>query len=145
MMNWGYKIVFVYAIFVAGIVLMVVKSSSQNVDLVRPDYYEEELRYQETIDATQRANALSTKLQLKVVNDTLQVGFPDEMKVSGVYAKVWLYCIADVKKDVNKSFSVENGWLRLPLPAVNKGLHDVKVSWTLNGLNYYFEQKLFIQ
>jgi hypothetical protein len=46
---------------------------------------------------------------------------------------------------MNKSFSLENGWLLLPLPAINKGLHDVKVAWTLNGLTYYFEQKLFIQ
>ena len=144
-MNWGYKIILVYAVVVGGILFMVIKSGSQNVDLVRPDYYEEELKYQETIDATQRANALSTKLQLKVVHDTLQVVFPDEMKVSGVKANVWLYCIADVKKDVNKVFSVVNGWLHMPLLAVNKGLHDVKVGWTLNGITYYFEQKLFIQ
>ncbi len=144
-MNWGYKIIFVYAIFVAGIVFMVVKSSSQNVDLVRPDYYEEELKYQETIDATHRANALSKKLQLKVNNDTLQISFPEEMASEAFKANVWLYCIADVKKDVNQLYTTSSGWLSISLPKANKGLHDVKVSWAFNGLTYYFEQKLFIQ
>lgn len=144
-MNWGYKIVFVYAIFIVGIVFMVVKSSSQNVDLVRPDYYEEELKYQETIDATQRANSLSTKLQLKVSNDTLKIDFPQEMINTVALANIWLYCIADVKKDVNKVFSVVDAKLYMPMPEVNKGLHDVKVSWEWNGQTYFSEQKLFIQ
>jgi len=38
-MNWGYKILFVYIAFVAGILAMVFGSSSQKVDLVTPDYY----------------------------------------------------------------------------------------------------------
>lgn len=144
-MNWGYKIIFVYAIFVGGIVFMVVKSSSQNVDLVRPDYYEAELKYQETIDATQRANALSTKLKLTIKDDTLKIVFPQEMKSTVAIANIWLYCIADVKKDVNKVFSVVDANLNMPLPAFNKGLHDVKISWEWNGKTYFTEQKIFIQ
>lgn len=144
-MNWGYKIIFVYAIFVAGIVFMVVKSSFQNVDLVRPDYYEAELKYQETIDATQRANALSTKLKLTINEDTLKIVFPQEIKNTVAVANIWLYCIADVKKDENKIFSVVDANLNMPLPAINKGLHDVKVSWEWNGQTYFSEQKIFIQ
>lgn len=144
-MNWGYKIIFVYAIFVAGIVFMVVKSSFQNVDLVRPDYYEAELKYQETIDATQRANALSTKLKLTINDDTLKFVFPQEIRNTVAVANIWLYCIADVKKDVNKVFSVVDANLNMPLPAINKGLHDVKVSWEWNGQTYFSEQKIFIQ
>ena len=51
-MNWGYKILMVYVIFIAGILLLVFKSSSQNQDLVTEDYYEQELKYQQKIDET---------------------------------------------------------------------------------------------
>ena len=50
-MNWGYKILFVYIAFIAGILLMVFKSSTQKRDLVTADYYAKELKYQERIDA----------------------------------------------------------------------------------------------
>ena len=58
-MNWGYKILLVYAVFIAGILFLVYKASSQKMDLVTPDYYEQELKYQSQINATERANALS--------------------------------------------------------------------------------------
>ena len=45
-MNWGYKIILVYVLFVAGIVFLVVRSSMENTDLVTSDYYEKELKYQ---------------------------------------------------------------------------------------------------
>ena len=46
-MNWGYKILTVYIIFIAGILFLVFKSSNQNQDLVTKDYYEQELKYQQ--------------------------------------------------------------------------------------------------
>ena len=51
-MNWGYKIMIVYLVFVAGIAVMVYNSAMQNIDLVTPDYYAKELKYQEKIDET---------------------------------------------------------------------------------------------
>jgi hypothetical protein len=61
-MNWGYKILFVYAIFITGILFMVFKSATQKMDLVTPDYYAKELKYQEKIDESNRVNALSEEL-----------------------------------------------------------------------------------
>ena len=58
-MNWGYKILLVFAVFVAGILFLVYKSSNQKMDLVTTDYYEKELKYQQKIDAMDKvANCL---------------------------------------------------------------------------------------
>lgn len=144
-MNWGYKIIGVFAVFVTGIIFLVVSSFSQNIDLVTTDYYEEELKYQTTIDATTRANALSAKMKCSVSNDTLLIEFPAEMKNIEVNAEVWLYFIADKKKDIKKTIQTSNGEILLPLTSTNKGLHDVKISWLAAGEQYYFEQKIFLQ
>jgi hypothetical protein len=144
-MNWGYKIILVYVLFVGGIVFMVVKSSSQKTDLVTADYYDQELKYQHTIDATERANALTAKLQCLVKNDTLNIRFPEEMKSKSVQADIWLYCVADENKDIKKTIETTDGHLQLPLPILNKGVHEVKINWTVAGEHYYFEQKLFLQ
>ncbi len=62
--NWGYKIVLVYSVFVAGILYLVVQSSRQQMDLVTDDYYAQEIRYQEKIDQSKRASALSEPIRL---------------------------------------------------------------------------------
>lgn len=135
----------VFAVFVSGILYMVYSSFNHNIDLVSTNYYEEELKYQQVIDATERANGLSAKLICEVKDDTLHVTFPAEMKQRQVKATLWLYFVADKKKDINISMVTSSGQLALPLTSVNKGMHDVKLSWVADGAQYYFEQKLFIQ
>ena len=53
--HWGYKIMIVYLFFVVGMVVLVIKSTMQKFELVQPDYYADELKYQTVIDASQRA------------------------------------------------------------------------------------------
>jgi len=144
-MNWGYKILLVFAVFVSGILYMVYSSFNHNIDLVSTNYYEEELKYQDVIDATERANGLSAKLICEVRDDTLYVKFPAEMKQRQVKAELWLYFVADKKKDIKTSMVTSTGQLSVPLTSFNKGMHDVKVSWEAEGAQYYFEQKIFIQ
>lgn len=144
-MNWGYKIVLVFAVFISGILYLVVSSFSQNTDLVATDYYEQELKYQTTIDATVRANALSEKVKCSVVNDTMFITFPAEMKNIKLNADIWLYFIADKKRDIKKTIETREGKTFLPLTAANKGMHDVKINWVAAGNEYYYEQKIFLQ
>ncbi len=144
-MNWGYKILTVYIIFIAGILFLVYKSSTQNQDLVIQDYYEQELKYQERIDETERANALSASIKYEITNDELVIYFPEEMKNIELNAHILLYCPADKNKDIQRDISTKNGCMKMPLPPANKGLHELKINWKANDLNYYYEHKIFIQ
>jgi hypothetical protein len=144
-MNWGHKILFVYIFFVAGILVLVFKSSMQNQDLVTTDYYEKELKFQGQIDETERANALSSQVKYEVRKNEIFISFPGEMKGKNVSAHVLLYCTADKSKDVQRDYTTSDGTIQMPLPAGNKGLHELKVGWTANDVSYYHEQKIFIQ
>ncbi|RYD78300.1 MAG: hypothetical protein EOP53_11440 [Sphingobacteriales bacterium] len=144
-MNWGTKIIIVFSVFVTGIVFMVFKASKQNMDLVVPDYYEQELQYQQVIDAQKRAAALNSLVQCKVQNDSIQIILPQEMLDKRITGNVWLYCIANKKRDIQQNFTTLNGKISFPVTAVNKGAHDVKINWEAEGEQYFFEQKLFIQ
>ena len=144
-MNWGYKILIVYIVFVAGILLLVFKSSSQNQDLVATDYYEQELKYQDRIDQSSRANRLSDTLRYDVQEKELVISFPPEMKGQNISANVLLYCIADKSKDVQHRYTISNAELRLPVSAANKGLHEIKISWEANAISYYNQHKILLQ
>ena len=143
-MNWGYKILAVYLIFIAGILFLVVKSSSQNQDLVTPDYYEQELKYQQKIDETERANSLSADVKYEIINHEIIIHFPEEMKAENLKATVLLYCTADKSKDLVKSMVTENGILSIALPEANKGLHELKITWVVKDLSYYYQHKIMI-
>ena len=78
-LSWGYKIMFVYLAFVAGIGFLVFKASNQEFDLVTKDYYEQELKYQQVIDQSANASKLSTPVSIEKKEEQLKISFPEEM------------------------------------------------------------------
>lgn len=143
-MNWGTKILIVYVAFVAGIVFMVVKSSTQNTDLVTTDYYAKELKYQDKIDEVQRVSALTAPVEYKIMENALVISFPKDFTGKKLVGEAVLYCPSDQKKDLKKSFTILDEVLELAIPAGSKGLYELHISWQDGGVTYYFEKKIFI-
>jgi hypothetical protein len=144
-LSWGYKLILVYSIFVIGILWMVFRASSQKVDLVTKDYYEQELVYQRKIDESARAAKLTSGVVCAVTNSQLHIQFPAEMASGKLDAVVLLYCPSDNAKDITRSYTSTNGELLFDLPPAYKGAFDVKLNWKYNGESYYNEQKIFLQ
>lgn len=142
--NWGYKIMFVYFFFVAGIVFLAVKSSMQKFELVQPDYYADELKYQTVIDATLRAKEMGGKLAVKQEAGKLIVKLPVGFTNTTVKGKAHLYYAADITKDITKNFEISNGELMIELVSTTKGNFTLKLDLERNGVTYYYEQKIFI-
>lgn len=143
-MNWRYKILFVYGIFVTGILFMVFKSSTQKMDLVTTDYYAKELKFQDKIDEANRVNALSGKIQCQVINSEVIISFPKDFAGKQITGNVLLYCTADENKDIKQDFAIKDKPLKIAITPANKGLHELHISWRVNGLTYYFENKIVI-
>lgn len=143
-MNWGYKILIVYLLFVVGIVFMVFKSSNQKIDLVTTDYYAKELKYQEKIDAVKRTKALSVPVKFKVADQKISIQFPEEFRALEIKGTALIYYPADEEKDIQKDFITKNGSVILDFPIRNNGSHELQINWTADGKAYYFEDKLFL-
>lgn len=142
-LSWGYKIMFVYITFVAGMGLLVIKASSQKFDLVTKDYYDQELKYQQVIDQAANSSKLSALVAIERKEGELKISFPDEMKNRKKLVDFYLYYAADAKKDFRKSFELDKNELVQALPVGMKGMYELKLSWEAEGVKYYFEQKLF--
>jgi hypothetical protein len=143
-MNWGYKILVVYGIFVAGIVFMVFKSSNEKMDLVTTDYYAKELKYQDKIDATLRANSLSEDISYEVTGKQVVLHFPKDFAGKKITGTAELYCPSDEDKDIKQDFAVDDATVTININTGNKGQHELHISWQVNGVDYYFEKKIFI-
>lgn len=143
-MNWGTKILIVYVVFISGILLMVFKSSTQKTDLVTTDYYAKELKYQEKIDEISRVSALSAPVGYAIKDNSLIIQFPKDFAGKKLVGEAVLYCPSDENKDIKQRFSVQDEPLQMVIPAANRGLYELHLSWQDGGVSYYFENKIII-
>lgn len=143
-MNWGYKILVVYLVFVSGIMLLVFKSSSQKVDLVTTDYYAKELKYQEKIDAMNCVHQLSDTVRYGMNDGKLAIVFPKDFSGKKIDGKVLLYCPSDEDKDITHNFSVIDLPVMVTVVNSRKLEYQLQLSWQSEGKSYYFEKKLII-
>ena len=144
-MNWGYKILAVYLVFVAGIAVLVIKSSDQKIDLVTKDYYGKELQYQQRIDEISRAKALASQPEFITGTNGIEIRLPGDFSGKSITGAAVLYCPADETRDRTVPIRQEgNSAVLIPFRSGDKGNFTVQLSITCNGLQYYFEQNIFI-
>jgi len=144
-MNWGQKLIMVFIVFAIGMIYLVYRCIHVNTDLVTKEYYKDELKYQDVIDGTRMANALSGRVQLNQDNEAITVQLPAEMKNERVSGKIWFYCAADAKKDRHISIEMDaDAMQQISKKVLRPGSYTVKLNWKSNNKNYYTEQTLTI-
>ena len=145
-MNWGNKLIVVFIIFGGMISYMVYRCMQTPVNLVSEQYYKDELAYQQVIDGTRQANALSGKVQLAMVDGAIRIDMPSEMRGRAVRGTIFFYCPSDISRD--RRFPLQTdiaGGQALGKGWVPGGHYTVKISWQTGGVNYFMEQPLVIQ
>ena len=142
--HWGYKIMIVYLFFVVGMVVLVIKSTMQKFELVQPDYYADELKYQTVIDASQRAKNFQVALNVQKQAGKLNIMLPKEFNNKKVSGKAHLYYAADIQKDIVKKFDTNNGTFTIETFSTTKGNYTLKLEVMKEGVSYYYEQKIFL-
>lgn len=131
----GIIIVFVaFAVFMTGLVIICLK---QDITLESKDYYKEELKYQEKINAIE--NTKSNKPTIHLSNKQLmKVSFPIPTNIKG---KMQGYKPDKSKEDFVYEFDRS---FELDLSQKAKGLWKIKLSWIQNNVDYYYEEPIFI-
>lgn len=143
-MSWGYKIIIFYSAFVVGILFLVIKSVNEKTDLVTTDYYAQELKHQQQIDAVNRSFLLSAPVTVQLNNENLLIIFPPDFIKEKITGSILLYYPADKNNDIEKSFSTDSLKTVLPLPTGKRGYYEVKLKYKVKELDYFFEKKIFI-
>lgn len=143
--NWGYKIVLIYAVFVLGILTMVFVSAKENRDLVSENYYADEIAYQKLIDQSAKTAALSAPVELIASASLLIIQLPKEFDRSIVNGEWTLYYAADKARDIARNIHTENGKYSIAIPTEAKGQYLFKMHWKAGNKEYYFEKNIFLQ
>lgn len=143
--NWGYKIILIYAVFVLGILTMVFLSAKENRDLVSENYYAEEIAYQKLIDQSGKTAALSAPVELVESASQLIIQLPKEFDGLQANGEWTLYYAADKARDIAGNIHTENGKYSIAIPTGATGQYLFKMHWKAGDKEYYFEKNVFLQ
>lgn len=142
-MNFGNWIVVAFILFAVFIGTLVTVCVREDVNLVSKDYYQQELLYQDQIQRLNNTSNLAEKPELKVVGQRLQVAFSQWDNIDNGELK--LFCPSNPKMDRNfplipsddrvQSFQVET---------LQKGMYRAKLTWKMNGKEFYVEEVVYI-
>jgi hypothetical protein len=141
--SWGHKILFVYLGFVAGILFLVYKANQERFDLVTPNYYDAELKFQNVIDDKQRVAELSAPPKISHSVNKISIQLPGEFLNKDVKGELYLYRPSDASKDVKRSFNTNKSFVEIPLDKDLAGSYEIKLSWQADGKTFYNEQRIF--
>jgi len=139
--NWGTKLMLVFSFFASAMILLVIMSMRQKVQMVAKDYYKDELRYQQVIDASNLANGLTEKVRVIKQDSFITIQLPHEMKGRKITGKLLFYCASESAKDKVVVMQTDvSGKQEVPASKFSEGNYTVKIEWECDGKQYYAEQ-----
>src|SRR5690606_1579223 len=98
-LSWGTKIAALYIGFATLIVTLVAASMRQDFDLVTPDYYEQEINYQQVIDADKNLATLTEKVGIDIQSTSVNITFPSAFAGQKIDGTVHFYSPVNKKWD----------------------------------------------
>lgn len=142
-MNWGTKIVIAFGCFMVLIISMVVISMRQDINLVAPDYYVQEIAYQDQMDRIKNHND-SEQLTLthNKADQRIVLHYNQNDLVNG---EVLFFRPSDESQDKKYKLSLSDDNIQtFSTKSMQSGLWKVKISWKQGEKEFYQEKTLVI-
>ena len=142
--NWGTGIVIAIVAFMSFILYFVITMStnkSYKYDLVTEKYYQQELGFQNEINAENNALALKEKVTVKRVKEGLQIVFPKEFSSKEIKGKVFLYRPSNKQLDFEIPISLTNAYLLVPEKRLLDGRWNIKIAFKDNNKEYLIKKE----
>ncbi|MFM7100446.1 MAG: FixH family protein [Verrucomicrobiota bacterium] len=144
---WPWALAGSLALFMAAALGFIVFAVGQHADLVRPDYYDQEIRYQEQIDRRERTRRLGSgpRLEERLGEGRVLFHLPASQRGAWVTGHLKFYRPSDARLDRQVELHPEaGGWQSIPVDGLAAGLWRVLVTWRVEGREYSFDWTLVI-
>ncbi len=140
-MNWGKSIIAAFIFFAIFIFALVAVCMRQDISLVSKDYYKEEINYQQQIERLNNVEHLKQKPTIKMKGNYLEISF-DQLTAVG-HGELKLFRPSNESFDTKFSFqSQQDSVLRFYVNNLPSGMYRAKMEWTMDGKEYYMEEKI---
>jgi nitrogen fixation protein FixH len=144
---WPVGLIVFFIVFTTYIIGFVIFASRQKMDLVREDYYDQEIRFQKQIDRAQRSAPVlaDANIDYDRAGDLVTVRLP-AVKQNNVDGSVSFYRPSDASLDTSVELGLDPaGRQNVSVRALVGGLWKVRVQWKMSGQEYFFERAIVIK
>jgi hypothetical protein len=143
-MSWGKKITILYLSFVALIVTLVVLCFGQKVELESSDYYAQEIKFQDRINAISNEKNSTATISHQLQGNQMILTADSSVVGSGFDGKINFFRPSDSSKDVSLKMKFTNNEQIINTSSLAHGVYKMQLSWVNNGTNYFKEDVIFI-
>ena len=144
---WPVGIVTAFMLFLAGTASLVVMSTHEKVELVSPDYYEQELRFQDQINRRGRAQSLQGQVRVSydAAQHMLTLALPATHAAAHAAGDILLYRPSAAGLDRRVALDLDmQGRQTLDARSLSDGLWWVRVTWRAGNEDFAFDEKVII-
>jgi nitrogen fixation protein FixH len=144
---WPTAIIGYFVVFISFLIGFVAFASRQRVELVRKDYYDEEILFQQQIDRAKRTQPFHGRVFVNydAAARGITVAVPPEHVSDGFSGKVTFYRPSDSQLDRRLELRPDStGRLTIDARGIQGGLWRVRIDWSIRGLEYSYEDLVVI-
>ncbi|MFZ4931458.1 FixH family protein [Chryseobacterium sp. Mn2064] len=137
--SWGHGVVIALLAFIVFILSMMFlfPNGQKNSEMVTDNYYEEELKYQDVIDAKKKADDLQEKPVYSQDKNGIKITFPKEYDNSNTTVKFVLNRTDDQNLDIKKSVQLDaSKSFVIPSQILKVGNYTLRLTWTKDKTDY---------
>lgn len=140
-MKFKYLIIGLYVSFVSLIIVMVVKGIGQKFDLESQNYYNEELAYQNKIDALKRGHRFTDSFLFYKDSKFIHLNAPKSLQADSI--------VVDFKKPDNALYDLRNKFSGDRIYAIDlnefaKGIYNVEIVVYKDGQTLIVPKKIMM-
>jgi nitrogen fixation protein FixH len=144
--SWPYAIIGYFIVFITGVAVFITWAVTQDMDLVRKDYYDHEILFQQQIDRQKRTAELGAQAAVNhdAARQALTVQIPAS-HVAGASGTINFYRPSDAKLDQAVRLApAADGTQQINVQSLRSGLWKVAVQWTADGQEYHLDRSIVI-
>ncbi|MBJ6111616.1 FixH family protein [Hymenobacter sp. BT523] len=144
---WPYAIIAVFVLFAGYIGFMVQQAMRTTVDLVSPDYYQQELAFQQRMETVARTAALPAPVRLRheAAARLLTLQLPADMRGRRIQGQIRFFRPSNQRLDFTLPLQPGTDLQqRLSTARMRPGLWRVRLDFTADKHNYFVEEKIIL-
>jgi nitrogen fixation protein FixH len=141
--NWGHGLFIFFVFFVSSLVFILFKSFGVSRDLVKEDYYVDDMQLTALIEHRKnQANLADFEFEYLARTGMVVIQFPKELTPQGTMR---LYRPSDKNLDIVQEIKTNsNNAMEISVASLKKGLWKVKLEWSDGEKVYYFEEAIVL-
>jgi nitrogen fixation protein FixH len=144
--SWGTGITISIILFTIISLWIIYFAFNEDVNLVRDDYYEAEVNFDEKLETIKRTDKLDEKLKITTYADRIELKFPDNFDYLNIEGIIKLYRPSNRDKDIQVPIKLDsNSTQIINTDKLLSGLWKIQVDWAVYSDKYFNEKILMVK